>query len=276
MINKRYIVVIAGTSLLVILGIWLAGSRVGHALTRSRKHFIEHPLDQRILFEPGAEEMATIFASILPVAISRVEDAQIYPFRKTFRVYVCSSQERFNEYLALAGSYYPVRGAVLWGNILIAPSAFNFMGMDTHRETLIHELSHLHFRQRLGRLKERRIPVWFREGYADLVAGSGGEGVTETEAFQMILSGKHFIPEESSGLFRPFQKAQNNLSGPAFHRQAKMFVSFLAEKDTVQFRLLIRDLQDGIPFADSYMRLAGEDIQSSWIQFVDSLLSKDF
>lgn len=257
--------------MLVIAGIWLAGSRVGQALTKSRKHFIEHPVDQRILFEPGAEEMADSFALFLPDAIRMVEDAQIFPFKETFRVYICNSQERFNEYLALTGSFYPVRGAVLWGNILIAPSAFIFMGMDTHRETMIHELSHLHFRQRLGRLKERRIPVWFREGYADLVAGSGGEGVTETEAVQMILSGEHLIPEESSGLFRPFQKAQNGLTGPAFHRQAKMFVSYLAEKDTVLFGLLIKDLQEGIPFADAYIHLTGEDIQSSWIQFIDSL-----
>ena len=157
------------------------------------------------------------------------------------------------------------------GDVLIAPSAFNFIGRDTHNETLIHELSHLHFQQRLGFFERRKLPVWFNEGFADYVAGSWGEGIEDSDAINLILSGNHFIPEEEGEIFGSFNSALNGLSGPMFHKQAKMFVTYIIELDSLKFNSFLREIQNGESFNESFNNIMDSGIQYKWVQFLEQL-----
>jgi len=147
----------------------------------------------------------------------------------------------------------------LLGDVLIAPSAFNFIGRDTHNETLIHELSHLHFQQRLGFFERRKLPVWFNEGFED------------SDAINLILSGNHFIPEEEGEIFGSFNSALNGLSGPMFHKQAKMFVTYIIELDSLKFNSFLREIQNGESFIESFNNIMGSGIQYKWVQFLEQL-----
>lgn len=138
----------------------------------------------------------------------------------------------------------------------------------------MHELSHLHFQQRLGILKRRKIPTWFHEGLADFVGDSGGEGVGESKAIKFILSGRHFIPEEEGEIFGTINKASNGLSGPMFHKQVKMFFTFIIESDSLKLKPFLREIQNGESFSKTFNNIMGEEIQDKWSQFV-SLLSID-
>jgi hypothetical protein len=255
--------------LALALGILFSWTPYWKALTKGKKQFLEIQEEERVLYEPGAETHARAIADFLPEAVSRVEEKQLVPFSRTFHIYVCNTQKSLSEYLGTR-SVYPIRGAVLGGNILISPSAFSFQGQDTYRESILHELSHLHLRQQLGQIREKGIPIWFREGLADYVAGSGGEGVSEAEASDMILSGRHFIPVVRSSVFSSFPKALNDLSGPMFHRQVKMFVTYLAETRPMQFGTLLKGIVDGSSFEDS-LEGAAFDLQVLWSEFIQGL-----
>jgi len=267
--KKKLAITIIGILILMALVLFMR-TPYWTALTKSKNHFIENTNDNRVLHEPGAKEYSNKIADYLPIAIKAIGEKQFNPFSKPFKVYVCNSQKSLGEFVA-AKSLYPVRGLVLGGNIFIAPSAFNFKGKDTHKETLKHELSHLHFRQRLGFFKERKIPVWFREGFADYVAGSGGEGIEESEAINFILNGRHFIPEEEGAIFGSFLKALNGLSGPMFHKQAKMFVTFLIESDSSKLKSFIQKIQKGESFNKTFNEIMTTDIQDKWTQFISHL-----
>ena len=208
----------------------------------------------------------------LPAAIERVELVHGLPFEEPFKIYVCSTQKSFNEYTAnTSPSPYPVRGTALLGDVLIAPSTFNFLGLNTHKETLIHELSHLHFRQSLGFFKGRKHPTWFGEGFADYVAGSGGEGIEENEVINFILNGKHFIPEEEGEIFGSFNSALNGLSGPMFHQQVKMFVTYIIETDSIKFKSFLQKIQEGESFSETFNDIMSSGIQDKWVRFLSQL-----
>jgi hypothetical protein len=84
-------------------------------------------------------------------------------------------RKSLNEFLANPPGTAP-RGAAAMGDVYIGPRAFSFFGYDTHKESLMHELSHLHLKQRLGYFGfgvKIKIPVWFSEGLANNIAGSG-------------------------------------------------------------------------------------------------------
>ena len=147
--RKRKVIVIVFSSIILLLAVLFFISPYSTALLKSKSHFINHVKNDKVLYEAGAEDYADSIAVYLPEAIERVEQLHGLPFEESFNIYVCKTQKSFNEYTAIK-SPYPIRGTALLGDVLIAPSAFNFFGRDTHKETLTHELSHLHFRQRLG------------------------------------------------------------------------------------------------------------------------------
>ena len=260
-------------SIIIILLILFFISPYSTALCKSKSHFIKHQINKMVFYEPGAEEYAKKIVAFLPAAIKRVELIHGLPFEEPFKIYICNTQKSFNEYTANSSSLaYPIRGTAMLGDVLIAPSAFNFIGMDTHKETLMHELSHLHFQQKLDLFERRKHPVWFSEGFADYVAGSGGEGIEENEAINFILSGKHFIPEEEGEIFGSFSNALNGLSGPMFHMQARIFVTYLIESDSLKFKSFLRKIEMGESFSETFESLFGTGIHSKWTQFLSQLM----
>jgi hypothetical protein len=159
----------------------------------------------------------------------------------------------------------------LRGDVYIAPSAFNFEGLDTHKETLKHELSHLLFRQQLGFFKYRKIPHWFHEGFGDYLAGSGGEGIKEENAINFILSGKHFIVQEEGEIFGSFPKVMNGISYRMFHKQAKMFVTFIVNSDSLSFNTFLQNIQEGNNFSKSFQEEMNMSISDMWTKFTNQL-----
>ena len=118
--KKIIIFSILGIFILSVLALFLR-SPIGRALLKSKSHFIVHAADSRVLYEPGAEGFADRIADFLPAAVKRVEEGHFLPFKKTFKVYVFSTQKSHNESLANTTSY-PIRGAEIQGNVFIAPS----------------------------------------------------------------------------------------------------------------------------------------------------------
>ncbi len=260
--------------LIVLCLLFFTRSPIGRALLKSKSHFILHADDSRILYEPGAEEFADRIADFLPVAIERVEKGHFHPFKKPFKVYICSTQESHNAFIAIPPSY-PIRGTALQGNVFIAPSAFSFKNMDTHRESLMHELSHLHLSQRLGIFKSRKIPYWFTEGLANIISGAGGEGISKEMAIQSIQEGRHLILQEKGRFFKSLTKIieEAGLTGPMFHKQNKMFVHYLNNTNPEAFKKLVLAIQNGERFSKSFISHFKMNPQQMWNQFKVELLS---
>ena len=270
--RKFIIFSILGILILTVLMFFLR-SPIGRALLKSKSHFIVHGADSRILYEPGGEGFADKIADFLPAAVKRIEEGHFLPFKKPFKVYVFSTQKSHNESTAITTSY-PIRGTAVQGNVFIAPSAFSFKGLDTHRETLMHELSHLHLSQRLGFLKRRRIPSWFTEGLANIIAGSGGEGISEAMAIQYIGEGRHFIIPERRGFLERIPKAikEAGLTGPMYHRQNKMFVDHINSLNPDAFKKLVLAIQEGESFSSSFLKYFEASPEEMWDRFKSELL----
>jgi hypothetical protein len=196
------------------------------------------------------------------------------PFKKPFKVYVCSTQQSHNAFIANPTSY-PIRGAAIKGNVFIAPSAFSFKGLDTHRESLMHELSHLHLAQRLGFFKLRKIPYWFTEGLANFIAESGGEGISEDMAIQSIQEGRYLILRERGGLLKSLPKIIQaaGITGPMFHKQNKMFMHYIYSSNPEAFKKLVVTVQAGEAFSTSFINHFEMNPQEIWNRFKDELSS---
>ncbi|UCE22086.1 MAG: hypothetical protein JSV46_07705 [Candidatus Aminicenantes bacterium] len=274
MSKKRKKIILLSIIALVILmfGIVFLRHPKGRALLKSKSHFKEHRADSRILFEPGAEEYAKKIADFFPEAIKQVEKGHYLPFTKPFKVYVCSTQQSHNAFIGNPTSY-PIRGSAFNGDVYIAPSAFSFKELDTHRESLMHELSHLHLRQRLGIFKTMRIPHWFREGLANIIAGSGGEGVTEDMAIQAIKEGRHFKVQDRGGYFKSLSKiiVEAGLTGPMFHMQNKMFVRYIKNMNPEAFKKLVIALQKKDTFSIAFLNHFEMNPEQTWERFKSEL-----
>ena len=272
--RKKIIVFsILGIFILAVLVFFLR-SPIGRALLKSKSHFIAHATDSRILYEPGAEGFADRIADFLPTAVKRVEEGHFLPFKKPFKVYVFSTQKSHNESTAVPTSY-PIRGTAVQGKVFIAPSAFSFKGLDTHRESLMHELSHLHLSQRLGFLKRRRIPSWFTEGLANIIAGSGGEGISEDTAVQSVKEGRHLIIPERRGFLDRMPKTiqEAGITGPMYHKQNKMFVNYINSLNPEAFKKLVLAVQRGEAFSESFLTYIEMSPEEMWTRFKSELLS---
>lgn len=241
------------------------------ALTKSKREFSPHELDERVLFEAGAGALATPVASFLEEAILIIESAHGRPFKRPFHVYVCATQQSLNAFMGLpAGA--PIRGAVRLGEVYLAPSAFQWLGKDLHRESLLHELSHLHLRQQLGFMAYRgRVPSWFHEGLADLVSGAGGEGISSEEAIRAVLSGSTFRPDSTGNLWSLRRLDDSGIGGPMFHKQSKMFLNFIRNRDPGAFRAFLLQLQEEKELAGPFRDRMGMGVREMWGEFSASL-----
>lgn len=258
--------------LLVSAGVvWGARTPAGRALARSTRSFQPLAGDERVHYEPGAERMAGSVASYLDTAVARVEAALGAPFPEPFDVYVCATQASLNAFIGLPPSA-PIRGTVRFGDLFIAPSAFDWQGVDLHRESVSHELTHLYLRQRLGTLTYLgRVPPWFHEAIADLVSGAGGEGISEAEATLAIRDGRALRPD-STGSLRTLGRASGyGLPGPMLHRQSRMFIAYLRDRDVDAFSRFLSELQERRSFAAAFRGSFGGSVAELWSTFVAGL-----
>lgn len=268
--KRKRLIILSIIGIIILVGaVLFVRSPIGIALLKSKKYFKTSDIDKRVRYEPGAEEFANKIARYLPEAIQAVENGHFLPFEKPFKVYVCATQKSLDEFLANRTGAAP-RGAAALGDVYIGPRAFSFFGYDTHKESLKHELSHLHLKQRLGyfgfgyRIK---IPVWFSEGLANIIAGSGGEGIEDKEAIDAILRGSHFVVDEKGSFLKPFASAFPGLSGRMFHKQNKMFVKYIKDSNPGKYKQFLLEIQDGASFAKSFSTNFGTTVKGMFERF---------
>lgn len=268
--RKRWMFVGGLAAILAVAFLMASRSPVFAALTKSTSAFAPSATDPRVRFESGAEDKAARVATFLGEAIAIIEAEQGRPFKKPFLVFVCATQRSLNEFLANP-PMAPIRGAVRFGDVFVAPSAFLWHGQDLHRENLLHEMSHLHLRQHLGFVAFRgRVPSWFHEGLADLVSGAGGESVAEADAMEAIQAGRALRPEPTGRLWSLRPIADNGLGGPMFHRQSRMFLRYIRDRDPSAFQALLRDLLEEKELAGPFRTHFGLGTEQMWQEFVAS------
>lgn len=219
--------------------------------------FVAYSADPRVRHEPGAEAFAARAAALLPGAIAQVEVWHRRPFARAVEIHVCGSPDCLAR---IVPDPPGITAAVAYDNRLLLGARLFDREPERLRPILVHELSHLHFGQRLGHYTPR-IPVWFHEGFASLVAhGGGADLATDDEVATAIAAGRHFTVADGAG-----ERAAG--AGPApldalpmrlFYRQAYRFVRALARDAPHRFAALIDALQDGEAFEPAFHEAYGD------------------
>lgn len=224
--------------------------------------------DERVRYEPGAREYAERVAQLLPAAIAQVEAGHYRPFASPPAVYVCGSEACFERHLSGAARY---TAAVIYDNrLLLAPRLF---GREPERlyPILVHELSHLHLGQRLGHYT-MRLPVWFHEGLASLVAlGGGADLASEENARLAIAAGEHFLPDAVHDETRRKYADHWRLKIAMLYRQGMLFLAHLKARGEDRFRELLLALQERAGFDDAFNTVFGTDVLELAREFFSGL-----
>ena len=238
--------------------------------------------DARVHFEPRARACALEVAALLPAALARVEAAQGRPFARDPTIGVYASYESYARANGLEDS--AIAAVSRSGRVLLSPT---LCGEERVRlpGVLTHELSHTHLFGWRSSLFSARPPSWFTEGLAVMVSdGGGAEGVSEAEAAEALRKG-YAIVVTDKGLWRDFASIRFELEPPRdssrddfvtfrqrlAYRQAAMFVAWLREHDPDAFATLMRRIENGESFSDSFQASYAASLREPWRDFVSSL-----
>ena len=123
--------------------------------------------------------------------------------------------------------------------------------------------------------------VYFRLVYPSfrvstpLDSGAGGEGVSEADAARAIREGRALRPD-SAGSLRALGRASGyGLPGPTLHRQSRMFIAYLRDRDPEAFSRFLTDLQERRAFAAPFRASFGGSVGELWSAFVAGLPEGD-
>jgi hypothetical protein len=235
------------------------------ALLESTDHFIANENDDRVRFEPGAEDCANKIAAFLPSAIKTVEAKQYSPFTEPIQVFVCASRKSFKKYYGA-----DVRAGVLT-KLFLSPRVFEY-GDEIGEKYLTHELSHLHLVQKLGLLKMNKLPMWFKEGLATHVSNGGGAHlISERQAIASIKAGKHFVPNKADGLIFKKTPSDFDLKPHMFYRQSMMFINYLATIDALRFRGFLLSVESGNRLPAALKAAYKKNLGALWNDFLHKI-----
>jgi len=272
--KKVWIALVIGGLVILPLLLVLAHPR-GRATLRLTSGFAQSERDPRVYYEHGAEGLANQIVDALPAAAARVEELQAWPFKNDFRVYVCASHESFSRHINQSPRD-PVRGIAFLWDVWVSPKAFAFFGKDTHRQTLAHELSHLHLGQHLGWFRRiKGVPAWFAEGLANWVADTGDEIVSRSEALEGFISGRHFVPDATGNLPLPRTAADYGVSWPMFHLQSRLFIEYLHDRNENAFGRFVSAVIAGDNFSAAFAEHFGLNLDAAWQDFMKSLAKQN-
>ncbi|WP_332852026.1 hypothetical protein [Duganella sp. S19_KUP01_CR8] len=236
---------------------------------KSTDNFIALALDPRIRYEENSKENAIAVQKILQHSQDSVELLLKSKFKKPIEVYVCATQETFNEYVYLSVN---VRGAVYWGKLFLSPGAFG-RDQSSLAELTTHELTHYLFYTHLGEKSSiENIPLWFREGIAVFVANGGAAYTREKDVFRQISSEEKEAYQ--SGAVDAWFNAKDprdavNNSGRAnwlLYRVGALFIHYLHDTQPEKFEKLISLLLSGTKF--------NRAVELSYERTIDSLLAE--
>jgi hypothetical protein len=235
--------------------------RLAYATLRGPSGFVA-TRDPRVSFEPGAEDAASRVAAALPDAMQRVEHDLGQPFAAAPEIYVCARQSTFETY-----SPNPRAGGhTLLGRIFISPKPENTP--ERLPSVLVHELVHLHFDQRLDRLRLEQPPRWFSEGLAVVVSGgAGAERASDADAQQAICHGATI----SEGWGAPARPRGSRVTGHLFYRASALFVGFLRSRSPAAFASLVREVEARNAFDEAFRLAFGAPPAALWAEFSATL-----
>ena len=260
--------IITGTFVVAILffGILLTQPLLLKAIQakyKSTDHFLVLEKDPRILYEESARQDALVLASTLPGIESDVESILNSTFEKPIEVYVCATQETFNEYVYLSKN---VRGAVFWGKVFLSPGAFNRGSLT---DLVRHELTHYLFYGRLGeRAHIKGVPLWFREGIAVFVANGGASYTEQTNVFGVTAEHERsaFLSGETDFWFESNDPrdavGENGTANWLLYRVGGLFVHFMHDTNPEYFDTLIQRLLAGEEYRFAILESYGEHTES--------------
>jgi hypothetical protein len=238
--------------------------------------------DGRVHFEPEARACSLDVVALPPAALARVGEAQQHPFARgpTIGVYVS-----YKNYARANGLEDPAIAAVSRsGRVLLSPALYG-----SERERLLgiltHELSHVHLFGWRSSLFSARPPSWFTEGLAVAVSdGGGAEGVSEVEADEGHCKGYAIVMTDDRR-WRDFASIRLEIEPPAdpsradfitfrqrlAYREAAMFVAWLRERDPDAFAKLLRNIENGESFRDSFQASCAASSSNLGRDFVSRL-----
>ena len=218
-----------------------------------------------VRYQPGQEDRAKAVAGMMDDSVRRVESVFNTKLNRPV-IYCLRTENEYATYTAAAGS----RGScTVLGEVCLSPK---IQDNDAElRGILVHEMTHAAILQRIGAWKHlRKVPAWFDEGLAVYVSdGGGAEKVSEAEAREAILAGKHFDPERTGKAYAD----SFNLAPHMFYRQAGMFVGQLIKQTPTFVPSILTELERGLDFPDAFERAAGLPIPVAWDHFKSSLAS---
>ncbi len=242
---------------------------------KSTDHFLTLETDNRIRYEESAKQNAHYLSGILNESQEAVEHSLNANFEKPVEIYICSSQESFNEYVFLSKN---VRGAVYWGKLFLSPGAFT---RGSVKRLTTHELTHYLFYTHLGEKAHiEGIPLWFREGVAEFVANGGADYTEGNEVFgrmtheerEAYLSGKldyWFFTKNAADAV-----TKDGVVNWMLYRVGALFVHFIHDSSSQEFGNLIKHLLSGIEFSEALQKSHGKDTDSLLKEFTIYLSQK--
>lgn len=235
--------------------------------------------DARIRYEPEALDCAREIASILPTAITKIENAHGRVFAKSPLVAVYKTFDIYARANGLGDA--GVAGVSRAGRALLSPT----LCRDEHdrlASVLTHELSHVHFFGWRSRTA-RRPPQWFTEGLAVFASdGGAAEGVSDARAAQAIRDGHRIVLNDKTWMnfaaidFEKEPRNDSSLNNETFRqrlafRQAAIFISWLREKNAAAFMSFLRGLESGADFDGAFRTNFAATANEQWKGFVEQL-----
>ncbi len=267
---KKTIIGIIFVVIILFVGILLTQPLLIKAIQakyKSTDHFLVLKKDSRIRYEEPAKKNALVLAEVLTSSKSDVERILNSTFKKPIEVYVCSTQEIFNEYIFLSEN---VRGAVYWGKVFLSPGAFNRGSLT---DLVQHELTHYLFYSHTGEKAHiKDVPLWFREGVAVFVANGGGNYTEDTDIYSVMKSQerKAYLSRETDFWFKSNDPrdavGKNGTVNWLLYRVGGIFVHFMHDTHPEYFDNLIQRLLSGEKF-----KLA---VQASYNKSIEALLKE--
>jgi hypothetical protein len=234
--------------------------------------------DNRVHFEPGAQECAQAVSALLDRAIADVEAAHGRPFVAPPIVAAYADDANYRAANGL-GALFPA-ATTFRARVAMSPRV---CGPERGRlqTVLTHELSHAHLQQHLSPLAYIGVPIWFLEGLAVSVSGGGGaEKISPEAARAAIATGPRIAIKDAGSVFNlvglRFEKTDEAIAPtPAenatmAYRQAGMFVDHLRE-NRAAYAALMAGLLRGERFADAFAQAYGDAPHDQWARFRTTL-----
>jgi hypothetical protein len=234
---------------------------------QSSARFIRLTSDSRISYQAGTKELALSVKRIIDQKAAVIAKRQYSPFSKIINVSVLNSEKTAKRFCRSAR----VRGCVVNQRLFITKRA-----IGTLSGTILHELSHLHFEQKLGMFRyHSAIPAWFQEGLAVVVSdGGAAEKVTFESVIRALRSDKSITPGDRRSLLFPKKAEQFGIRNSMFYAQSGIFVKYLQVRDPLKFKGLILRLSRGERFASAVSLSYQNKLAQLWAEFKIEIATK--